>query len=194
MKKSVTIRAAVPGDAEALLAIYAPYVETTAITFEYDVPSAEEFRGRISHVLQRYPYLVAEAGGRIAGYAYAGRFHERAAYDWAAELSIYVDRDAKRMGIGSSLYAKLADCLRAQGILNLNACIACPEREDEYLTLGSIRFHEKLGFRMVGKFHNCGYKFGRWYHMVWMEKEIGAHLPQQPAVRAFADVRAGCGL
>jgi len=190
MSEEVKIREASPEDAEALLNIYAPYVETTAITFEYAVPDAEEFRARIRRVQERYPYLVAEVNGEIAGYAYVSPFHPRAAYDWAVETSIYVDRERKRSGIGGRLYARLEECLRAQGILNLNACIAYPEQEDEYLTADSVRFHERLGYRMVGKFSSCGYKFHRWYSMVWMEKLIGEHLPQQPPVRNFSEVRA----
>ena len=182
------IRPAKPEDARALLAIYAPYVRDTAITFEYEVPSAEEFRERICRVQTRYPYLVAEADGAVVGYAYAGAFHARAAYDWAVETSIYVDRGKKRAGVGSRLYCALEECLKAQGILNLNACIAYPEREDEHLTRDSVAFHEKLGYRMVGQFHSCGYKFGRWYHMVWMEKLLGDHPDSPPRVKPFPEV------
>ena len=184
----VKIRQAKPEDAEALLAIYAPYVRDTAITFEYEAPSLEEFRARIRRVQERYPYLAAEADGVLVGYAYAGPFHARAAYDWAMETSIYVDRSKKRAGVGGRLYHALEESLKAQGILNLNACIAYPEREDEHLTRDSVAFHEKLGYRMVGRFHDCGYKFGRWYDMVWMEKLLGSH-PADPApVRPFPSV------
>ena len=94
------IRMAGLEDAAALLAIYAPYVRETAITFEYDVPSEKEFAGRIAHTLEKFPYLVAENDGEIVGYAYAGAFHPRAAYQWCAEMSVYVKRDARRMGVG----------------------------------------------------------------------------------------------
>ncbi len=185
MSPMVTIRVALPDDAANILAIYGPYITDTAITFEYEVPTVAEFQARIRHVQEKYPYLVAEANGEIVGYAYAAAFNERAAYDWAVETSLYVSREKQCMGIGSKLYAVLEDCLRAQGILNLNACIAYPEREDEHLKADSVKFHEKLGYRMVGQFHNCGYKFNRWYHMVWMEKEIGAHLEHQPPIKPF---------
>ncbi len=189
MEQDIRIRIASEADTEQILAVYAPYVEHTAITFEYEVPSAEEFSGRIRHVLQKYPYLAAEAGGEILGYAYVGAFNPRAAYDWAAETSIYVKMDQKRHGIGSRLYRSLENILREQGILNLNACIGYPEAEDEYLTWDSVKFHTKMGYRMVGEFQKCGYKFGRWYDMVWMEKQIGEH-PAHPApVRAFAEIR-----
>lgn len=193
-KDFVTIRIAREEDAPALLHIYAPYVKDTAITFEYDAPSEAEFRARIRRVQERYPYLVAESGGEVLGYAYVGAFKERAAYDWAVETSVYVDRARRRDGVGGRLYARLEECLRVQGILNLNACIAYPEPEDEYLTQDSVKFHERLGYRMAGRFHRCGYKFGRWYDMVWMEKEIGPHLAQQPPIRSFPEVCGLCGL
>lgn len=173
---SIQIRPAVPADATVLLAIYAPYVAQTAITFEYDVPTEAEFSGRIADTLQNYPYLVAEQDGIPAGYAYAGKFHDRTAYDWSVETSIYVEQHQKRRGIGRLLHDALEAELRRRHFLNMNACIACPiEESDPYLTRDSIRFHEKLGYRMVGEFRQCGYKFGRWYNMVWMEKHIGSH-------------------
>lgn len=185
----IEIRVAEETDAAKLLAIYAPYVQDTAITFEYDVPTVEEFARRIRSVLQRYPYLVAERAGEIVGYAYAGPFHSRAAYQWGVETSIYVDKSHKRMGTGGKLHEALENILKEQGILNLNACIAFPKEEDAYLTTDSVRFHACLGYRMVGEFESCGYKFNRWYNMVWMEKHIGEHLENQPPVRSFEQVR-----
>ncbi|MDD2647778.1 MAG: GNAT family N-acetyltransferase [Eubacteriales bacterium] len=188
------IRAATPYDAAALLEIYAPYVEKTAITFEYEVPSENEFRERIESTLRRYPYLVAESGGRIIGYAYAGEFHKRPAYGWAAETSIYVGRDCRRNGVGKALYERLEGALRLMGILSLCACIAYCDREDEHLTQGSVHFHESLGYSMVGRFHKCGYKFSRWYDMVWMEKLIGEHSENQQPVKRFDEIRKEAGL
>ena len=107
-KNKLQIRVATKEDAEALLAIYAPYVEKTAITFEYEVPSIEEFRCRIQETLKKYPYLVAEKNGKIVGYAYAGAFHARPAYDWAVETSIYVSELQKGEGIGKALYKALS--------------------------------------------------------------------------------------
>lgn len=185
---NITVRLAAPEDAAALLAIYAPYVEKTAITFEYGVPSPQAFAGRIARTLERYPYLIAEADGRPAGYAYAGPFQERAAYGWAAETSVYVRRDAKRQGVGGALYRVLERCLAAQGILNLNACIACPAGEDPYLDQNSIDFHRHMGYRPVGEFRQCGCKFGRWYNMVWMEKHIGPHPADPPPAEGFPAV------
>lgn len=183
--EGLRVRPAAPEDAAALLEIYAPYVERTAVTFEYAVPSVEDFAGRVARTLERYPYLAAEAEGRILGYACAGPFKERAAYDWAVETSVYVRQDERRRGIGRRLYEALERCLAAQGVLNLNACIACPEEPDEYLTRDSVEFHRRLGWRLVGEFRRCGCKFGRWYNMVWMERHIGPHLPDPPPVRPF---------
>ena len=193
MKSEVKLRVATVSDAAELLKIYAPYVTDTAITFEYDVPTLEDFEGRIAHTLEKYPYFVAELNGEIVGYAYASAFHPRAAYGWAAEMSIYVRRDMKRMGLGRTLYDALETALKAQGVLNLNACIACPDVDDEYLTRNSNSFHAHLGYSMVGEFHNCGYKFGRWYNMVWMEKMLGEHVDDQPPVKSFSEVRAELG-
>ena len=173
--ESCHVRIAGGEDAEKLLAIYAPYVENTAITFEYEVPSIEEFRERIEHTLSRYPYLVAERGGEIMGYAYASAFKTRAAYAWAVETSIYIRTDVKHLGLGKLLYTALEGALKLQNITNVNACIAHPTVPDEYLTLNSEQFHEHLGYSFVGRFTGCAYKFGRWYDMVWMEKIVGDH-------------------
>lgn len=244
----IKLRLAKPQDADALLEIYAPYVKQTAISFEYDVPSAAEFVGRIEQTLHRYPYLLAyvsdEAAGanderdenfrisaiaagagneilpadearncasgaakqnsanliasakqsgvnlkpgQILGYAYASAFKERAAYDWSAECSVYVSRNARALGIGRLLYETLQRALKAQNIVDMNACIACGD--DEYLNDASVRFHERMGFRFVGRFERCAYKFGRWYDMAWMQKPIGEHLQNQPAMKPFARFR-----
>jgi L-amino acid N-acyltransferase YncA len=175
VSSGIRIREAAVDDAARLLEIYAFYVEKTAITFEYDVPSLEEFRGRIAHIKERYPYLVIERNGVIEGYAYAGVFKDRAAYDRSCEMTIYLDREAVGEGLGRKLYEALEEALKAQGMLNLYACIGYPDVPDEYLDYNSAQFHEHLGYRTVGTFHQCGYKFGRWYSMIWMEKMIGEH-------------------
>lgn len=188
MNDNLHIRAASESDAEALLAIYAPYVRETAITFEYDVPTVEEFARRIRRTLERYPYLVAEESGAVAGYAYAGAFQSRPAYGWGAEVTVYVERSRRRGGVGRALYEALERAARAQGILNLNACIASPSGEDDYLTADSEAFHARMGYELVGRFHRCGHKFDRWYDMVWMEKLIGEHLPRQSPVIPFPEL------
>ena len=184
----VALRTATPNDAPALLAIYAPYVRETAITFEYDVPSAEEFAERVASTLERHPYLVAfepvgtDTPERILGYAYAGPFHARPAYDWAVETSIYVAGEARGRHVGTRLLDALEDTLAAQGVTNAEACIAVPDQG------GSVGFHERRGYRMVGHFEKCGFKQGRWWDMVWMEHLIAPH-PETPApLIAFPDL------
>ena len=169
------IRSATTENAARLLEIYAYYVENTAISFECEVPSLEEFKNRIAATLEKYPYLVLEEDGMIRGYAYAGIFKGRAAYDHCCEVTIYLDRDSKRHGFAMALYEELEKALRKIGIINLYACIADPVSEDEYLTKKSEQFHQHMGYAKVGEFHKCGYKFGRWYNMIWMEKMIGEH-------------------
>ena len=192
--QEITLRIARPQDAADLLAIYAPYVKNTAITFEYDVPSVAEFAGRIAHTLEFYPYLVAQRGNQILGYAYAGRFQGRRAYDWSAEASVYIAQDARRTGLGRRFYTLLEEILCAQGICNLYACITCTHRPDAHQDNNSMEFHTHLGFRLSGRFEKCGNKFGTWYDMVWMEKHLAPH-PENPApIRPFAQVRAQFGL
>lgn len=171
-------------DATELLNIYAPYVKDTAISFEYDVPSIEEFESRIQNISQKYPYIKAVENGEIVGYAYAGPFKMRKAYDYSVETTIYVRKDCKKMGIGRALYDSLESALCSMGILNMNACIADIDTEYEYLNRDSFHFHEKMGFSLVGRFHNSGYKFGRWFDMIWMEKMIGDHV-EKPAKVQF---------
>lgn len=173
------IRVATVQDTQELLNIYEYYVLNTAISFEYEVPTVEEFKTRIENTLLKYPYLVAESNSEnkneIIGYAYASAFKSRPAYDWAVETSIYVKYGLTKSGVGKRLYQELERYLKMQNITNMNACIAVPEVEDEYCTRNSLDFHEHIGFNMVGEFHKCGYKFNRWYNMVWLEKIIGEH-------------------
>jgi len=172
-----SIEAVSPEDANELLAIYEVYVRNTAISFEYEVPSIEEFTSRIRSISEKYPYLKAsDSEGNIAGFAYAGSFKSRKAYDWAVETTIYVKKDCRGRGIGKLLYSALEEELNAMGILNMNACIAYTEQPDEYLDNSSNYFHQSMGFSLVGTFHKCGYKFNRWYDMIWMEKMIGEHV------------------
>ena len=138
----IRIRIATPADAKEILDIYAPYIRETAVTFEYEVPTLADFTRRMERTLAKYPYLAAEQDGRIIGYAYAGPLHDRSAYDWAVETSIYVRMDVKRQGIGELLYDALEEWLKNQNIVCANACIAYPDQEpDKYLTKDSVAFH-----------------------------------------------------
>lgn len=171
----LTVRDAMISDAKRILEIYDYYVKNTAISFEYDTPSVEEFQKRMERIMSRYPYLVIVRDHIIQGYACAGPFIGRAAYGWSCETTIYVDHHAQKSGMGRELYEALEARLREMGILNLYACIGYPQVSDAYLTTNSADFHAHMGFARVGEFHRCGYKFGRWYNMIWMEKIIGEH-------------------
>jgi phosphinothricin acetyltransferase len=100
-------------------------------------------------------------------------------------MTIYLDHEVRKSGLGRQLYEVLEEALKKMGILNFYACIGYPETEDEYLTKNSEEFHAHLGYSLVGKFQNCGYKFGRWYHMIWMEKIVGEHQTDQPPIRSY---------
>lgn len=183
------IRFAKMEDAEELLALYTPYVTDTVITFEYEVPSLEEFKDRMRQTMKKYPYLVAEQNGEILGYSCVGAFKGRAAYDWAVETTIYIRKDRQKTGVGKKLYEALEKVLHAQNICNLYACIGYPEVEDEYLTKNSAQFHTHLGYRMVGEFYHCGYKFNRWYNMVWMEKLLDSEIKHPKPIKWMEENR-----
>jgi phosphinothricin acetyltransferase len=187
--RKLTLRPAVAADAEALIAIYAPYVQKTAITYEYDVPSPAEFRRRIETYSQKHPYLVAEADGVPVGYAYASPLGSRPAFDWSVETAIYVREDCKGLGVGRALYEALESLLKEQGIRTMTAAIATVSHDDPYLTNASIQFHLRMGFTPVGTFHNAGCKFGRWYDLTWMEKPIGTYEENPPHPKSIAEVR-----
>lgn len=187
----IIIRKVTPKDTQRLLEIYSYYVKNTAITFEYVVPSVQEFEGRIRDITKRYPYLAAERDGRIIGYAYAHEFIARKAYDWSAELTIYIDSSERKSGTGRLLYTELEKCLGAMGVIDLYACIGVPcGEDDEYLTHNSMQFHDHMGYKTVGRFPKSGYKFGRWYDMVWMCRTIAEHLDDQPGIIAFNETKA----
>lgn len=159
------LRIARETDVPQILAIYAPYVTDTTVTFEYDVPGAEAFLERFRAITRDYPWLVWEEGGEILGYAYACRPFERAAYRWCAEPSIYLKPAAQGRGIGKKLYLALEELLKLQGCQVLLALIT---GENE----GSLRFHERLGYTLAGELQSCGFKFQRWLSVFWMEKRV----------------------
>jgi phosphinothricin acetyltransferase len=183
------IRIAREADSPVLAEIYGWYVENTAVSFEYTAPTREEFSRRISEILQTHPYLVYEEDGVLLGYAYAHPLIKRAACDWAVEVSIYIQRDARGKGIGRALYEALEKALLLQNICTLEACVAASNGEDPYLTTDSIRFHKRMGYTQEGKMTDCGYKFGRWYHLLWMEKHITSRKAKMETMRPFPQVR-----
>ena len=175
------IRPVTAADAAELVAIYAPYVLETAVTYEYEVPSVEEFRGRIENTTKNYPYLAAVENGEILGYAYASSFHPRAAFRWSAEATVYLKQEAHGRGIGRMLYEKLEEILRKQNVQTVIALIADPNPE-------SVAFHEKLGYRVAGRLTNCAYKLGQWRGMYYMEKSLGTHEGEPSAFIPYPEI------
>lgn len=159
------LRNAVAADVPQMLAIYAGYVQNTTYSFEYDVPTPEEFLRRFRTYTAQFPWLVWEQDGAVLGYAYASAPFERAAYAWCAESSVYLAPDARGRGIGSALYTALEEILRSQGY-QLNYALVTSENRR------SLAFHEKMGYTVRADFPDCGYKLGRWVGVVWMEKRL----------------------
>lgn len=164
----IKLRMANLDDAEEILKIYAPYVRDTIITFEYEVPTIAEFRGRIKNTLENYPYIVCLINNKIIGYAYAGKHKERAAYMWNAELSVYLDKEYTKHGIGKILYKALLDILKIQNIQNVYGVVTSNN-------ISSEKFHEYFGFNKLGIFKKTGYKFNKWHDVTWYEKNIGGY-------------------
>ena len=169
------IRFAAAKDAAELLEIYAPYVTGTTVSFEYEVPAVEEFRRRVEETSARYPYLVWEEDGALLGYAYAHPYAARPAYQWSAELTVYLRQGVSRRGLGSQLYGALMELLRLQGVRNVYGCVTAENT-------ASVAFHHALGFREAGRFSQVGYKLGRWLDVLWLEKAIASGGEPQPLV------------
>ncbi len=161
----MTIRDARRSDVPAMLAIYAPFVEHTAVSFEYDVPTEAEFARRLEEHQAAFPWLVCEENGRVMGYAYAGRAFERAAYGWNAEISCYLAPELRGRGVGRRLYARIEEILTRLGYYKLFAVVTSANGP-------SVAFHRALGFRDAACFRNVGYKQGGWYDVLWLEKTL----------------------
>ena len=159
------IRPAAEKDLPEILSIYAPYVENTTVSFEYDVPCLRSFTQRFYTITAQFPWLVYEEEGKILGYAYASAPYERAAYRWCAEPSVYLRQEARGKGIAAKLYAVLEAILKEQGYVVLYALITAENA-------ASVRFHEKMGYYLQAEFPGCGYKLGRWCGLFWMEKRL----------------------
>lgn len=162
---NVTIRPATLADAEEILAVYASYITDTSISFETEVPTIDAFAARIENIIKNYPYLVCEMNDKIIGFAYACRHRERAAYKYSVDISIYIDENYHRKGIGKQLYTKLFEQLKNQGFYTVFASITLPNEN-------SIGLHKSFGFTEVGTYHNVGYKYGKWHDVIWLEKPL----------------------
>lgn len=182
------VRIATVEDAEMILNLYSYYIEYTAITFEYTIPTVEEFRERIRKTLEKFPYLVYEERGKILGYAYAGTFNKRAAAAWMVETSVYVHRNEGGRGIGKVLYEELEKYLKKQNIITMIACITELEVANNYITKKSMEFHQHMGYKKAGKIRKAGYKFGTWYNLAFVQKQIGKYIQDPPEVISFPEV------
>ena len=175
------IRMATKDDLPAILHIYAPYILNTTYTFEYTVPTLEEFTARFEAITAQFPWLVWEENGKVLGYAYGSAPFERAAYRWCAEPSVYLAPQAHRRGIGRKLYEALEAVLTRQGYRVLYAIITSENRN-------SLAFHAACGYRHLADFENCGYKFGTWHGITWMEKRLNSvESPIEPPA-SIADI------
>jgi L-amino acid N-acyltransferase YncA len=175
---SGTIRLARESDAAAISAIYAPYCESTPVSFETSAPSPEEFAARIQNITAHWPWLVLEDNGSVAGYAYAGRHRERAAYRWAVDTAVYVDEQYHRRGVGRALYATLFNVLREQGYFKACAGITIPNP-------ASVALHEAVGFTLVGVYRGIGFKHGSWHDVAWFEAEVQPETSNPPAPKSL---------
>lgn len=177
----MNIRFVKPQDCKQILDIYNHYINTP-VTFEYNLPSEEDFANRINEISNFYPYLVLEENDKIFGYAYAHKLREREAYQWVAELSIYLAPNITSKGYGKILYEKLLEILKIQGIKTVYGCITIPNKKSEKL-------HEKMGFKKVGTFSKAGYKNGKWLDIAWFEKNIAICKTKPKRVISIAKIK-----
>jgi L-amino acid N-acyltransferase YncA len=182
MITDLKIRPITQKDAAAVLEIYRPYIETTAITFEYTVPKLSDWEKRIETYTQEYPWLVALWNQKIVGYAYASKHRDRIAYSWDAEVSVYVEETFQKKGIAQILYRKLFEILKFQGIINVYAIITSPNPKSE-------GFHESFGFYDVGRFHKSGYKFEEWFDTRWMQMHLSKHPFNPTEILSFSSIK-----
>ncbi len=163
-------------DSQDILDIYAPYVQCTEITFEYRVPTLDDYKSRVEHIINEYPFILCKINGETVGFSYANRQKERSAYQWNAELSIYVKMGFYQKGIGTALYNALIRILTHQNIKNVYGGVTIPNEKSEKL-------HAHFGFKSLGIYHKTGYKFDKWYDVVWFEKYLGEHtVPPKPFI------------
>lgn len=180
------IRLARESDAERLLGIYIPIIRETVISFELEPPTVAQFAERIRTTLDQTPWLVCDAGDEIAGYAYAGKYRPRAAYQWSAEVTVYVGASWRRKGVGRAVYTSLFECLRVQGYYNAFAAIALPND-------ASVMMHEKLGFKPVGVYRSVGYKLGAWHDVGWWQLALQDHASSPTPPRPLPEIFSAPG-
>jgi len=175
------IRLATTNDAKEILDIYSPSILNASISFETKAPSVEEMQKRIESIRQKYPWIVCEVDGKIAGYVYGSKHRDREAYQWSCECTIYMHNDFKRKGIGKELYQLLFEILKWQGFRNVYAGITLPNE-------ASITLHEKCGFEHFATYENIGYKFGAWHSVGWWKLGLNDYTPAPPPPLKFSEL------
>jgi L-amino acid N-acyltransferase YncA len=176
------IRIATESDAGGIVDVYGPYCDATVVSFETAAPTTEQMRERIRNVLEYYPWLVAEVDGRVAGYVYASRHRERAAYRWAVDVAVYIAAARQRCGIGRALYSALLAILREQGYFQACAGITLPNS-------ASVGLHEHMGFRPCAVFRGVGFKLNQWLDVGWWQVELRPAVAEPPEPSAFSEFR-----
>jgi|SRR6185436_8193327 len=176
------IRLITPDDADHVLEIYKPYVLNTYITFEYDVPSSEEWKNKIEKITVKYPWLVCTYKDEITGYAYGSTHRDRTAYQWSPESTVYMSEKFHRKGIARVLYETLFAMLKLQGYINVYAGVGLPNTKSE-------EFHKALGFTELGIFKNVGYKLGAWHDTKWFQLHLSPHTINPPPPKSIAEIK-----
>ena len=184
---SVKIRLATPDDAEGVLAIYGPFCESSAVSFEIVAPSVNEMRSRIEKISGKYPWLICEIDGKVAGYVYASQHRERAAYRWNVDVAAYVDSNYRRRRVGQALYSTLFSILRGQGYFKAFAGITLPNE-------ASVGLHESVGFKPIAVYRGVGYKLGRWLDVGWWQYELQSEIDNPPETLPLAAIRGDAEL
>ncbi|MBQ8798325.1 MAG: N-acetyltransferase [Lachnospiraceae bacterium] len=175
------IRFATVKDAAAILEIYGEYIRNTAVTFEIEVPTLSAFEERMERIMSQFPWLVCEIDGEIAGYAYASKHGERAAYRWSADLSVYIHEKFHRNHIASELYDEVIALLRKLGYYTVYAGVSTPNPKSE-------AFHGAYGFQCLGEFKNVGYKLGEWHGVAWYELPIAEYVKEPKEPRGIGEI------
>jgi phosphinothricin acetyltransferase len=181
------IRIAEPSDAADILAIYAPYCESSPVSFEIVAPSVAEMSERVDRILRQYPWLVCDTDGELAGYVYAAQHRLRAAFRWSVDVAVYVSTDHHRRGVGRALYTSLFGILQEQNYFKAYAGITLPNVQ-------SVALHEALGFRPISVYPGAGYKLGRWLDMGWWQLSLRPQIPEPPEPIPFPLVRGSAAV
>ncbi|WP_259069369.1 GNAT family N-acetyltransferase [Mucilaginibacter sp. X4EP1] len=181
MNNNFSVRLISPEDTSSVLAIYAPYITDAVISFEYEVPSLNEFAERISTTTGEYPWLVCEYDNQVIGYVYASKHRARTAYQWSAECTAYLAAGFHRLGLARILYDALFEILKLQNIINVYAGITLPNTKSE-------EFHKAMNFYLIGTNKNVGYKFNKWHDVGWFQLDLSEHIIDPPAPKTILEV------